>query len=79
MTASTSSGNDGPTKELASVTLNVSLDVSVLERCFRGDAAQQQFDASYFNNVVAKFVAREASVQYAKAVSKLRVVECKKR
>lgn len=70
--------NEGPTRELASVTLNVSLDVSVLERCFPGDRAQQQFDANYFNNVVAKLLAREASLQYAKAVSKVRVAECKK-
>lgn len=70
--------NEGPTRELASVTLNVSLDVSVLERCFPGDRAQRQFDANYFNNVVAKLLAREASVQYAKAIGKVRATECKK-
>lgn len=64
--------------QLQSVPITVTLEVAVLERCFRGDNAQAQFDAAYFNNVVAKMFARAASVQYAKAVSKMRIAECKK-
>lgn len=71
--------SDAPIRELASVTLNVSIDVSVLERGFKSDSKQQDFDAAYYNNVVAKLVYREAACQYAKHVAKLRAAECLKR
>jgi hypothetical protein len=61
-----------PVRELAKVTLNVSFDVSIFERCFDDDRRQRELDARFFSEVVQRLMMREAAQQYAKAITKWR-------
>lgn len=56
----------------ARLTINVSLDVCIPPRLWASSWKQTDFDAHYFNAVLARLITDEARVQYTKAVSQVR-------